>query len=134
MLSVGPEMLRLHGKGYRGTGTLMMIMLATFPVEPLAKVANGLLHGLGLVRPVFMSRGTLAAAAVGGSTWAGVALAGGGAAGIAGLTLAAPIFRFPPPHDAAWLQTVAGALWRWIPARILRACAPAVEKPLGGHA
>jgi hypothetical protein len=132
MLSVGPETLRLRGKAHRGTGTLMMIMLATFPVEPLAKVANGLPHGLGRVRPVFMSRGALAAAVVGGSSWLGVA--GGGAAGIVGLTLAAPVFRLPPPDEAAWLETFAGARWRRILAGILRACAPAVEKPLGGHA
>jgi hypothetical protein len=134
MLSVGPETLRLLGKGYRGTGTVMMIMLSTFPVVPLAKVANGSLHGLGRARPGFMLHGVLAAAVVGGSTWAGVALAGGGAAGIVGLTLAVPVFRFSPPDDAGWLQTVAGARWPGIPARILRACASAVEKPLGGHA
>jgi O-antigen/teichoic acid export membrane protein len=47
-LAVGPALLRLlYGSEYRGTGPLLLIMLATFPIVSVVRTSNALLHGLG---------------------------------------------------------------------------------------
>jgi O-antigen/teichoic acid export membrane protein len=86
MLSLGPATLRLLGRDYRGTGTVTVIMLATFPFVPLAKAATSLLHGLGRVRFVMIA-GAVGAAAnvlldiliIPGHGAVGAAIANGGA-------------------------------------------------------
>jgi O-antigen/teichoic acid export membrane protein len=50
-LAVGPSLLRLvYGQDYRGTGPVLLVMLATFPVVSLVRTSNALLHGLGRLR------------------------------------------------------------------------------------
>jgi O-antigen/teichoic acid export membrane protein len=86
MLSLGPATLRLLGRDYRGTGTVTVIMLATFPFVPLAKAATSLLHGVGRVRFVLIA-GAVAAGAnvlldiliIPGHGAVGAAIANGGA-------------------------------------------------------
>ncbi len=86
MMSLGPATLRLLGRDYRGTGTVTVIMLATFPLVPLAKAATSLLHGLGRVRFVMIA-GAVGAAAnvlldiliIPGHGAVGAAIANGGA-------------------------------------------------------
>lgn len=90
MMSIGPAVLHMFGKEFSGVGTVTLIMLATFPFVPLAKVASGLLHGLGRVRLVLISS-VLAASAnilldfliIPGNGAVGAAIANGGAQVIA---------------------------------------------------
>ena len=50
-LAVGPALLRLlYGSEFRGTGPVLLIMLATFPIVSVVRTSNGLLHGLGRLR------------------------------------------------------------------------------------
>lgn len=90
MVSLGPAVLRLLGKEYRGTATVTVIMLATFPFVPLARAAYALLHGLGRVR-FAIAAGTIATVAnivldfliIPGHAAVGAAIANGGAQAIA---------------------------------------------------
>ena len=91
MVSLGPAVLRLLGKEYRGTATVTVIMLATFPFVPLARAAYALLHGLGRVR-FAIAAGTIATVAnivldfliiPGPDAAVGAAIANGGAQAIA---------------------------------------------------
>ena len=62
-LSVGPAALRLiYGEAYRGTGSVLLILMAAFPLIPLINTSLGLLWGTGKLR--FPTTVLIAAAAV----------------------------------------------------------------------
>ena len=50
-LAIGPHALRLvYGEDYRGTGPVLVILLASFPLVPLINTSLGLLWGTGKLR------------------------------------------------------------------------------------
>lgn len=61
VIAVGPTLLRLLGSDFAGTGQILVLMMLTFPIVPLVKTGNGLLHGLGRIR-VILVVGAFAAA------------------------------------------------------------------------
>jgi O-antigen/teichoic acid export membrane protein len=55
-LALGPATLRLlYGDDYRGTGPVLLVMLATFPIISVARTSSALLHGLGRLRLVLIA-------------------------------------------------------------------------------
>jgi O-antigen/teichoic acid export membrane protein len=194
VIAVGPETVRLLGSDFGGTGRILVLMMLTFPVVPLVKSANGLLHGLGRIRfilvagafaavvnvaldvilippyeavgaalanggaqvaaavPVlvyssrilggvdwqlrFLLRGAFAATGTGLAAWGAVSAVGGGpgvalglVAGLAALVALAPLVRFLPPGDAAWLAQLAGNRLGGTVGRAIRLCASRRGEP-----
>jgi O-antigen/teichoic acid export membrane protein len=62
VLALGPETLRLvYGNEYTGTAPVLRLMAISLPFVPLMQMSNGVLAGLGLVRPSLVA-GAVAAA------------------------------------------------------------------------
>jgi O-antigen/teichoic acid export membrane protein len=85
-MTIAPRMLSLLGHQFKGTGPVIVIMLATFPVVPLVRTSTGLLHGLGRVRFILLAgvfaavtNVTLDALVIPGNAAIGAAFANGGA-------------------------------------------------------
>jgi O-antigen/teichoic acid export membrane protein len=54
--ALGPDLLRvLLGRDFGSIGTILVVMMITFPFVPLQKTAAGLLHGLGRLRFILVS-------------------------------------------------------------------------------
>jgi O-antigen/teichoic acid export membrane protein len=65
-LSIGPALLRsVYGSAYRSSGPVLLIVLAAFPLVPLAAVASALLTGIGRGRVLLFSSAVAAAVDVG---------------------------------------------------------------------
>jgi len=61
-LAIGPALLRVvYGTRYRGTGPVLLIILAAFPLVPLASVASALLTGIGRGRILLFASAAAAA-------------------------------------------------------------------------
>jgi O-antigen/teichoic acid export membrane protein len=91
-MAVGPAALRLLGEDFEGTGDILLVMLVTFPIVPLVKTGNGLLHGVGRIRFILAAGAFAAAVNIGLDfllvpRWdaVGAAFANGGAQLAAGL-------------------------------------------------
>jgi O-antigen/teichoic acid export membrane protein len=84
--ALGPALLRLLGRDFHHIGTILVVMMITFPLVPLQKTAAGLLHGLGRLRFILLSGAFAAVANIGLDVFfiprwdaVGAAVANGGA-------------------------------------------------------
>jgi O-antigen/teichoic acid export membrane protein len=128
-LALGPATLRLlYGEGYRNTGPVLLIMLATFPVVSLVRTSNALLHGLGRLR-FLLAAGFLGAAVNVGLDFlliprhdsVGAALANGGGQ----LAVSIPVL--------VYASRVLGPV-KWRPSAVGRAAAASIGSGLAGWA
>jgi O-antigen/teichoic acid export membrane protein len=54
--ALAPDLLsRLLGPDFHGIGTILVVMMITFPFVPLVKTGTGVLHGLGRIRFILLS-------------------------------------------------------------------------------
>jgi len=53
--ALGPDLLRLLGRDFHGIGTILVVMMITFPFVPLQKTGSAFLHGLGRLRVILFT-------------------------------------------------------------------------------